>query len=218
MLKKDLRVTGAGRTDSGVHALGQVAHFDTRSNLSLERICIGLNGIMDNDVSILNAYETDLEFHSRFSACEREYTYIIYNNPQRSPFMRYRAMWLNEHLDETYLSDVLHYIEGEHDFASFCKKKSRLENTVRTISKTKVSRRGDYIYVSITGNAFLHNMIRIIIGTCTDMHKNGKEPEFIKEILKVKDRDCSGVTAPSYGLYLQRIGFASELSLYPHAF
>lgn len=218
LTKENSRVTASGRTDSGVHALGQVAHFDTNSNLSLQRICIGLNGIMDNDVSVLNAYEADHDFHARFSALERKYFYMIYNNPQRSPFMRYRSMWLNYHLDEAYFADALRYLEGEHDFASFCKKKSRLENTVRTISKTQVKRRGDYIYVYITGNAFLHNMIRIIMGSCIDLYKSGKDPAFIKEILRMKDRDCSGVTAPPYGLYLRQIRFKPELSLYPHAF
>ena len=218
LTKETVRITASGRTDSGVHALGQVAHFDTNSDIPLDRFCIGLNGIMGYELSILNAYEVDTTFHARFSARKREYIYKIYNNPQRSPFMRYRAMWLNYHLDENYLADTLRYIEGEHDFASFCKKKSRLENTVRTIFKTNVTRNDNYIQISITGNAFLHNMIRIIIGTCIDMYKNGKEPAFIKEIMEMKDRDCSGVTAPPYGLYLNEIKYDPVLSSFPHAF
>ncbi|MCL1910682.1 MAG: tRNA pseudouridine(38-40) synthase TruA [Leptospirales bacterium] len=213
-----LRVTASGRTDSGVHALGQVAHFDTAGGHSLDRLCIGLNGIMGADISVRNAYETDALFHSRFSALEREYLYLIYNYPQRNPFMRYRAMWLNRKLDESYLADTLRYIEGEHDFASFCKKKSRLENTVRKILQTDVKRRGDYIFISIRGNAFLHNMVRIIVGTCVYMFMNNEAPSRVLEILNGKNRDLSGSTAPPYGLYLKEIKFSPELAAYPSAF
>ena len=213
-----LRVTASGRTDSGVHALGQVAHFDMAGSHSLERVCVGLNGIMGPDISVRNAYETDALFHSRFSALEREYLYLIHDYPQRNPFMRYRVMWFNRRLNESYLADTLRYIEGEHDFASFCKKKSKLENTVRKILQTNVKRRGDYISISIRGNAFLHNMIRIIIGTCVHMFMNNDEPSHIIEILNSKNRDLSGSTAPPYGLYLKDIKFSPELAEYPRAF
>jgi len=213
-----LRVTASGRTDSGVHALGQVAHFDMAGNHSLDRLCIGLNGIMQPDVSVRNAYETDALFHSRFSALEREYLYLIYNYPQRDPFARYRAMWFNRKLDDSYLADTLRCIEGEHDFASFCKKKSKLENNVRKILQTDVKRRGNYIFITIRGNAFLHNMVRIIVGTCIHMFINEDKPSRVIEILNSKNRDLSGSTAPPYGLYLKGIKFSPELTEYPHAF
>ncbi|MCL2025510.1 MAG: tRNA pseudouridine(38-40) synthase TruA [Leptospirales bacterium] len=213
-----LRVTASGRTDSGVHALGQVAHFDMAGSHSLERLCAGLNGIIQPDVSVRNAYETDALFHSRFSAFEREYLYLIHNYPQRDPFARYRAMWFNRRLDDFYLAETLRYIEGEHDFASFCKKKSRLENTVRKILKTSAKKRGNYIFISIRGNAFLHNMVRIIVGTCIQMFLNGDEPSHIIEILNGKNRDLSGNTVPPHGLYLKEIKFNPELAKYPCAF
>ena len=213
-----LRVTASGRTDSGVHALGQVVHFDMTGGHSLDRLCIGLNGIMLPDVSVRNAYETDELFHSRFSALEREYLYLIYDHPQRNPFARYRAMWFNRRLDDSYLADTLRYVEGEHDFASFCKKKSRLENTVRKILQTGVKRRGDYIFINIKGNAFLHNMVRIIVGTCVYMFTNKDEPSRIIEILNGKNRDLSGSTVPPYGLYLKEIKFSPDLTDYPCAF
>ena len=213
---ENIRVVASGRTDTGVHALGQVAHFDIINNIRLDRICIGLNGIMDKDVSVLNAFEVNNEFHARFSSKEREYLYIIYNHPLRSPFMRYRSMWMNQYVDENYVKETLEYLHGEHDFASFCKKKSRLENTVREIFSTNVERKGDYIEITIRGNAFLHNMIRIIIGTCMEMYKTGEKPSYIKEILKEKDRECSGVTAPPYGLYLKEIKYDPDLLSYPN--
>jgi len=218
LIGEEPRVTASGRTDSGVHALGQVAHFDMAGAHSLDRLCIGLNGIMGSDLSVRNAYETDGLFHSRFSALEREYLYLIYNHPQRSPFARYRAMWFNRRLDDIYLADTLRYIEGEHDFASFCKKKSKLENTVRKILQTEVKRRGDYIFISIRGNAFLHNMVRIIVGTCIHMFINNNEPSCITEILNGKNRDLSGSTAPPYGLYLREVKFRPGLTEYPRAF
>lgn len=173
---------------------------------------------MQTDVSVLNAYETGGDFHARFSAVEREYQYIIYNHPLRSPFMRYRAMWFTRGLDDSYIADVLRRIEGEHDFASFCKKKSRLENTVRSVLQTGVTRQGDYIYINIRGNAFLHHMIRIIIGTCIEMFIAGARPDYINVILDKKDRNCSGKTAPPHGLYLKEIKFSPELAVFPCAF
>jgi tRNA pseudouridine38-40 synthase len=212
------RVTASGRTDTGVHALHQVVHFDVTGDISLERIAVGLNGIMDRDVAVRNVYEVGSDFHARFSTREREYLYIIYNHPQRSPFMRYRSMWVNSPLDEKYLERTLGFIEGIHDFASFCKKKSRLENTVREIYHTSVRRLDDHINITIRGNAFLHNMIRIIIGTCVSMYMEGRDPSYIREILEMKDRDCSGVTAPPYGLYLNMIKYEPDLSTYRKAF
>lgn len=218
LVKEHVRVIASGRTDSGVHALGQVVHFDLTGDISLQKLCIGLNGILPKDVAVSNAYETDENFHARFSAVEREYRYVIYNHPQRSPFMLYRSLWLNFYIDEGYMREALKCLEGERDFASFCKKKSRLENTVRNISRTSVIRSGNYIYVTVCGNAFLHNMIRIIVGTCIDIYKRGKKPAYIEEILKAKNRDKSGITAPPYGLYLKKVRFSPILETYPAAF
>jgi len=212
LTKENIRIYASGRTDSGVHALGQVVHFDCESNLTLERLCIGLNGILARDVSVQKIYEVDHDFHARYSARAREYVYKIYNHPQRSPFMQYRAMWVHHSLDTGYLSETLSYLAGEHDFASFCKKKSRLENTVRKINSISVHRDGDYVNITINGNAFLHNMIRIIIGTSLEMFRQGKDPSYIQEILEQKDRDLGGVTAPAYGLYLNRVMYDPDLS------
>lgn len=215
---EDIRVTASGRTDTGVHALGQVVHFDMKKELPLQRICIGMNGIMDRDVSVLNAFRTGDDFHARFSAVEREYVYIIFNHPLRSPFMQYRAAWLNYRMDENYIASFLHCLEGEHDFASFCKKQSVQENTVRRITGTEVRRRGDWIFVRIRANGFLHNMIRITMGTCFDLYRNHQPFESVLDILSEKDRTAGGVTAPPYGLYLSRIFFDSPLDSYPAAF
>ena len=216
LTKERPRVIASGRTDTGVHALGQIIHFDLEKKIEsrndLVKLCINLNGILDFDVSVKNAYLVPSAFHARFSTSLREYLYLIYNHPMKSPFIRYRAMWVREKLDVEYLRRSAEYLRGELDFASFCKKSSAGVNTVRRIDEIEISRKRDIILFKIIGNAFLHNMIRIIIGTLVEMHKDSKEPEYIIEILKKKDRDYSGITAPPYGLYLNRVIYEPPLS------
>lgn len=218
LTRETVRVTASGRTDTGVHALGQVAHFNTSANLPLQRLVIGMNGILDRSVAVRNAYEVPEDFHARFSACEREYLYRIYNGPVRSPFMMYRAMWVNFPLDLSYVNESLSCLVGERDFASFCKKKSADEGTVRKLLKAEAVKKNEYIEVTIRGNAFLHNMIRIIIGTVVDNFKNGKKPDYMKEILDSVDRDAGGPTAPPYGLYLKKIEYDPPLDTHKRAF
>ena len=211
--KQSIRVTASGRTDTGVHALNQVVHFDMEDmneDFDLKRLCIALNGIMPDDVSVSNAYIVDKNFHSRFSAVSREYHYKIYNSPLRSPFMKYSAMWVNQPLNIQYISDSLKNIEGEHDFASFCKKKSANENTIRKIIKTLILQQDDEIILKIRGNAFLHNMIRILVGTIINMYVNDKNPNELMKIFGKKDRNCAGPTAPPYGLYLADIEYPKD--------
>ncbi|MCL1864917.1 MAG: tRNA pseudouridine(38-40) synthase TruA [Spirochaetes bacterium] len=216
--KEDVRVTASGRTDSGVHALGQVVHFDLDREISLQRLCIGLNGILPHELSVKNAYKVDLNFHSRFSAVQREYLYIIYRYPLRTPFMRYKAMWINYPIDTGYIREAASKLIGEHDFASFCKKVSAKNGTIRKIDSIDVTEDYDVIKLKFRANAFLHNMIRIIVGTILQMHREGRDPEYITEILNGKDRSVSGFTAPAYGLYLNRVIYNPPLDSYESAF
>ena len=218
LTKTDIRIAASGRTDTGVHALGQIAHFDTDSELTLRKFAISLNGIMTSDISVKNVFEVSSDFHSRYSAVEREYRYLIYNHPQRSPFMLYRAMWVNSLLDIDYLREAVSYLVGEKDFASFCKKKSREEKTVRRINDIGVNKHEELVEIVIRGNAFLHNMNRIIIGTLIEMSKDKRPPEYMLDILDAKAREASGFTAPPYGLYLSRIWFDPDLAGFPSAF
>ncbi|HNW28710.1 MAG TPA: tRNA pseudouridine(38-40) synthase TruA [Spirochaetota bacterium] len=219
LTREQSRTVASGRTDSGVHALGQIVHFDTRSLISLQRLCIGLNGILPKDISIKNAYRVREGFHARFDAVQRTYRYLIYNHPSRSPFMIYRAMWVHERLDADYLSTVTSQLIGEKDFSSFCKKReSKNITTIRRITDITVQRNGDLISLEITGNAFLHNMIRIIVGTIVEMNKNNAEPAVLAEIVSRRDREFSGVTAPPYGLYLVRVLYEPDLATVESAF
>ena len=222
LTKESPRVTASGRTDTGVHALGQVIHFDLQKRIEnrndLVKLCINLNGILDTDVSIKNAFIVPSDFHARFSTSLREYLYLIYNHPMKSPFIRYRAMWVREKLDEEFFRKTAEHLKGELDFASFCKKSSAEVNTVRRIDGIEIKRKRDIISFKIRGTAFLHNMVRIIIGTLVEMHKENKEPEHIIEILRKKDRNSSGITAPPYGLYLNRVIYEPPLTEMTSAF
>lgn len=218
LTKESVRITASGRTDSGVHALGQVIHFDLEKKIELQRLCIGLNGILPADISIKNAFIVDDDFHARFSARKREYIYRIYCSPLRSPFMMYRALWVTYPLRCSYIEDVAQYLVGEMDFASFCKKISLENGTVRKIESIDVTKRDDLISIKISANAFLHNMIRIIIGTIITMGREGRDPSYIKEIIEARNRDCSGFTAPPYGLYLNQVFYDPPLDNYVSAF
>lgn len=218
LFKEEIRVTASGRTDSGVHAIGQVIHFDKPDVSDLRKICISLNGILPHDVSVKNCYIVPDDFHSRFSAVSREYFYLIYNYPLRTPFMKYRSMWINHDFDTEYFNEVASYLIGEHDFASFCKKVSADNGTVRNIESINAVRDESLIKITFRANAFLHNMIRIIVGTIVQMYREGREPGYIRYILEKKDREGSGFTAPSYGLYLKSIDYDPPLDFYKSAF
>ena len=216
--KNDVRITASGRTDAGVHAIGQVVHFDSDMSIPLDKLCISLNGILPQDISVKNGYIVPGDFHSRFSAVKREYIYLIYRYPLRTPFMRYRAMWISHKLETEYIRETASYLVGEKDFCSFCKKISSENGTVRRVESIDVAESDDVIRIKIRANAFLHNMIRIIVGTIVQMYRENRDPAFIKEILEMKDRSYSGFTAPAYGLYLNEITYNPPLCSYESAF
>jgi tRNA pseudouridine38-40 synthase len=219
LCKEKIRITAAGRTDAGVHALGQVVHFRTNSDISLQRVCIGLNGILPRDISVKNAYKVYDGFHARFDAKGRTYRYLIYNHPTRTPFMMFRALWVRERLDIDYLRTVSGLLVGEMDFSSFCKKReSRNINTVRRITEIDIQKQNDCIRFEITGNAFLHNMVRILVGTVVEMFKDNADPHSISDIISKRDRDYGGVTAPPYGLYLVSVRYDPSLDSMESAF
>lgn len=218
LLKEDVRVTASGRTDSGVHALGQVIHFNSNTQIDLRKMCISFNGILPGDISVKNCYLVPDDFHARFSAVSREYLYLIYNYPLRTPFMKYRALWINQDFDAEYFREAASYLVGEHDFASFCKSISADKGTVRRIEYINVTRENELIKITFRANAFLHNMIRIIVGTIVQMYREQREPRYIETILEGKGREHGGFTAPPYGLYLNQVDYDPPLNFYDSAF
>ena len=215
---EEVKITAAGRTDSGVHAIGQVIHFDIPREMNLQKLAISINGILGRDVSVKNLFVVPDDFHSRYSACSREYRYIIHNHHLRSPFSLYRAMWVSLPLNVERMRESASYLVGEHDFASFCKTCSASEGTVREISRIEIDKRDDLIYISIAGNAFLHNQIRTIVGTLVSIEKSKSDPVMMKEILQRKTRLASGDTAPPYGLYFMNVEYNPSLGSYAAAF
>jgi len=216
--RETVRITASGRTDAGVHALGQVIHFDLQNEIPLQKICFALNGILPAELAVKNAFKVSNDFHSRFSARQREYKYYIYRYPLRTPFMRYKAMWINHSLESEYIREVTSHLVGNHDFASFCKKISVSNGTQRKVESIDVVEQDDLIKIRFRANAFLHNMIRIIVGTTIQMYRENREPEYIKQILNGRDRSLSGFTAPPYGLYLNQIIYDPPLNFYESAF
>ncbi len=219
LIKKETRVTASGRTDAGVHALAQVAHFDTTDGIALQRLCVALNGILPKDITVLNAYLVPHDFHARFDAVERAYRYVIYNHRFRSPFTAYRAMWLHDRLDPHYIRDASRHLVGEMDYSSFCKKsESDGISTVRRITAIDIREKGDWIYFDIRGTGFLHHMVRIIIGTLVEMSRKKEDPGVMAEIISRRDRIYSGFTAPACGLYLKDVIYEPSLDTMDAAF
>lgn len=202
---ENILVIGASRTDSGVHALGNVAVFDTKTTIPADRIALALNQRLPEDIVITKSEEVPLDFHPRYCDCSKTYEYHIINTRIPNPTKRLTNYFVSYQLDLDKMRQAASYLVGEHDFVSFCNVRTDVENTVRTITELEVWENGDEITIRITGNGFLYNMVRIIVGTLIRVGRGFYEPEKVKEILEAKDRKAAGVTAPAHGLMLMEI-------------
>lgn len=204
---EDIAVIGASRTDSGVHAMGNVAVFDTETTIPAEKIAMALNQRLPEDVVIRKSEEVPLDFHPRYCDCSKTYEYHIINTQIPVPTKRLTNYFVSYVLDLEKMRQAASYLIGEHDFVSFCNVRTDVENTVRTITALDVLQDGEEIIIRITGNGFLYNMVRIIVGTLIRVGRGFYEPEKVKEILEAKDRKAAGVTAPAHGLMLMQIQY-----------
>lgn len=204
---ENILVIGASRTDSGVHALGNVAVFDTETTIPPERIAMALNQRLPDDIVITKSEEVPLDFHPRYCDCSKTYEYHIINTRIRVPTKRLTNYFVSYQLDLDNMRQAASYLVGEHDFVSFCNVRTDVENTVRTITALDILQNGDEITIRITGNGFLYNMVRIIVGTLIRVGRGFYAPEKVKEILEAKDRKTAGVTAPAHGLMLVEIKY-----------
>ncbi len=204
---EDILVIGASRTDSGVHALGNVAVFDTETTIPADRIAMALNQRLPEDIVITKSEEVPLDFHPRYCNCSKTYEYHIINTRIPDPTRRLTNYFVSYELNPDNMRKAASYLVGEHDFASFCNVRTDVENTVRTITALDILQDGDEITIRITGNGFLYNMVRIIVGTLIRVGRGFYEPEKVKEILEAKDRKAAGVTAPAHGLMLVEIRY-----------
>lgn len=198
----------SGRTDAGVHALGQVANFKTDSNIPIEKIAIALNANLKKSIRILKAEEVDERFHSRLTCKRKTYRYIIDNSKQGSAIYRNLETHIPNPLNVEKIKEAVQYLEGEHDFKSFKASGTSSKSSVRTINKAEIiEKENNRIWIELTGNGFLYNMVRIIAGTLVEVGMEKIRPEQIKTILEAKDRNLAGKTLPPQGLYLVKVEY-----------
>ena len=205
--KEEVELIGSGRTDAGVHALGQVANFKTNSQISIEKLPLAINSQLKNSIVIKKAEEVDERFHSRYNAKHKTYRYIINNSKYGTAIYRNLEYSYPFKLDVEKMKQATKYLEGEHDFKAFKSSGTSSKNSVRTIYKAIVRQEGERIIIELTGNGFLYNMVRIISGTLLDVGLGKIKPEEIPEIIESKDRQRAGKTLPAQGLYLVEVEY-----------
>ncbi|WP_445613347.1 tRNA pseudouridine(38-40) synthase TruA [Geobacillus sp. YF-1] len=207
---KEVRVAASGRTDAGVHAYGQVIHFDTPLSLSPEQWKKALNAQLPDDIVVRSAAETDSAFHARFSAKAKEYRYNVWTAAERDVFRRHYCAWHPYPLHIDAMNEALVPLKGTHDFTGFCSAKTAMEDRVRTIYHAEVEADGPMLQFRLIGSGFLYNMVRIIVGTVLEVGQGKRSPSDIEWLLAAKDRRLAGPTAPAQGLYLWRVYYGDE--------
>lgn len=211
LLKEPVAVIGASRTDSGVHAEGNVAVFDTENRMPADKICLALNQSLPDDIRILSSEQVDPAWHPRKQNCVKTYEYRILNRKIAMPTRRLYSHFCYFSLDVEKMRQGASCLLGEHDFKSFCTVRGQAEETVRTIYSLDVEKKEDMITIRISGSGFLYNMVRIIAGTLMKVGMGVYPPEHVKEILKARDRQKAGPTAPARGLTLISMEYETEL-------
>lgn len=200
-----IRVVCAGRTDAGVHASGQVIHFDTSATRTPRAWILGTNVGLPADVSLQWARPVGEDFHARFSALTRRYRYRILNRWVRSPLWHGRASWYRGVLDPARMAAAAALLLGEHDFSAFRSRACQARTPVRTIYRLEVMRNGEFVELDVEANGFLHHMVRNIAGALLAVGSGERNPEWIVEVLANRDRCAAGVTASPEGLYLNDV-------------
>ncbi|MGE0764738.1 MAG: tRNA pseudouridine(38-40) synthase TruA [Bdellovibrionales bacterium] len=214
LFDQPVRVIGASRTDAGVHALGQVAHFQAPVGLEKYNILRSLNAMAPETLAVKAAWQASEDFHALASSTGKTYRYLIHNSPLQSPLRRERTLWVNRPLDLDYLNRATAQILGQHDFKSFQSAGSEVLTTVREVFKAQWTRKSSKtIQFEIQGSGFLKQMVRNIVGTALDLHFSGEPPEMMKEILKAQDRRKALGTAAAQGLYLVRVHYPRDLDI-----
>lgn len=208
-----VRVHCAGRTDAGVHATGQVVHFET-SALRPERAwTLGVNANLPDDVAVRWARAVDAEFHARFSAVARHYRYLILRRPARSALWHQRAFWTHRSLSLAPMREAAAALIGRHDFTSFRALACQAKSPVRTLHYLDLSERGDLLVLSVGADGFLHHMVRNLVGVLLAIGRGERPVDWTAELLALRDRARGGVTAPAHGLYLLRVDYPAVFAL-----
>jgi tRNA pseudouridine38-40 synthase len=210
-----VRVIGAGRTDAGVHATGQVAHFETTARRAPRAWVLGANARLPPGICLRWAAEAPNEFHARFSAQARSYSYLVLNREARSALWRHRAWWVHRPLDAARMHSAAQLLVGSHDFSAFRAAECQSKTATRRIEQLAVARHGDFLRLDVTANAFLHHMVRNIVGTLAAVGRGDRPEAWVAEVLRGRDRCQGGATAPAEGLYLVHVDYGDLLPTPP---
>jgi tRNA pseudouridine38-40 synthase len=209
---EDCRVVAAGRTDAGVHAVGQVVHLDTNTGLDVETFRRALNAVLSEEIAVHDVVEVEPGFHARYSARKREYHYRILNTPVRSPLARRTSAHVAKRLDETAMQAAGNLLVGEHDFASFGGKMWPGGTTCRTVHRLAVIRQGDWVTVEMVANAYLSRMVRSIVGCLIAVGQGDLDVTAVESILLARHRGRVKWLAPAQGLCLMSVDYADTQS------
>lgn len=207
LLKEKVNLIGSGRTDAGVHALGQVANFQTEQELGLFKFSYSLNSILPEDIAIKNIKKVDTDFHARFSAKKRSYIYLLAH--KKTPFCKNYSMQYPELNKEQInrLNELACLLKGENDFTSLSRKNAEVENKVCIINNIHWRKSGDFTIFFIEANRFLHGMVKTIVGTLLYAERNKLNEDYIKEVLEKKDREAAAEAVVSKGLFLYKVRY-----------
>lgn len=202
---EEVSLTASGRTDAGVHALGQVANFKTNSNIEIVKFAIAINSKLKKSIVIKSAEEVDEDFHARYKCKGKKYRYVINNSYQGTAIYRDLEYHIPQKLDISKMKQAIKYFEGKHDFKGFRASGTSSKDSIREIYKAEIKEDNERILIELTGNGFMYNMVRIIAGTIVDVGLGKISPNEIPEILESKDRTRAGKTLPAHGLYLVEV-------------
>lgn len=204
---EDIFLHCAGRTDAGVHATGQVVHFDTHAKRHIDAWIWGTNTHLPSTIVVRWARAVDYSFHARFKATSRRYRYYIYNHPIRPAVLSKKVTWHYYPLDIEPIREAGKHLIGEQNFSSFRSSQCNSRTPMRNVMEFSINRQGDYIIIEIEANAFLHHMVRNIVGSLVKVGAGLREPDWIKEVLEAKSRRAAAETAPADGLYLTHVRY-----------
>ncbi len=202
---KEISVTGSSRTDAGVHALGQVAHFDLSQPFPIQNLAKALNAILPEDVKILKAQKAKSTFNARFDVTKKTYVYAV--TSQQNPIFRGYCAQYTYNIDDSLVKQCLDLIKGKHNFKGFCASTAQVKNFEREIFEASFKRKKNHLEFSFTGNGFLQHMVRILVGTALDAGRGFLSIDSVKQALETGNRSMAGKTMPACGLYLKKIYF-----------